>query len=312
MTSHLTRVTCSRAEAEAAMALEEPFAGADPAPVLVAAETGDGWELQLYSEGPPTQAMLAVLAALAAGRARTEPLPDSDWVTLSQQGLKPVDAGRFHVSAEEGTTGRPGRIALRIGAGLAFGTGQHATTAGCLLWLDRLRRRGRLGRVLDLGTGTGILAIAAARCDRRARVFASDIDPVAIRVARANARENRAAGIRTAVAAGLHVGQLRAGAPFDLVLANILAPPLVALAGGLAAAVRPGGLLVLAGLLEPQRAAVEAAYRAQGFRLVARLAGEWPVLLLARRGGRSAEGPAPAVRASRRGRAAALRSAGSV
>ncbi|WP_448582327.1 50S ribosomal protein L11 methyltransferase [Thermaurantiacus sp.] len=310
MTSFLTRISCSRAQAEAALALEDPFAGADPPPVLVASETEEGWELRLYTEGAPSADMRALLGALAAGPAQTEALPDCDWVTLSQDGLAPVEAGRFRVAADARAS-KPGRIGLEIGPGLAFGTGQHATTRGCLLMLDRLCRHGRLGRVLDLGTGTAILAIAAARGDRRARVWASDIDPRAIRVARANARSNRAAGVRFAVASGLDIAQLRAAAPFDLVLANILAPPLLALAGALAQAIRPGGQLVLAGLLQSQRRAIEAAYCGQGFRLVARTAGEWPVLLLARRGGR-ARGPAAAVRAARRGNQAGLRSAESI
>ncbi len=313
MSCHLTRVRCTRADADAAIAREDVFPGIEPPPVLVATETADGWELQLYTEGPPAPAVRDRLAALAAGPQRTEQLAEADWVTLSQAGLAPVDAGRFRIEPGTGPGGRPGQMTLRIGASLAFGTGQHATTRGCLLLLDRLRRRGRLGRVLDLGTGSGILALAATRIDRRSRVFASDIDPVAIGVARANARRNQALGVRFAVAAGLDAGLLRAGARFDLVLANILAPPLLALAAALAQAVRPGGRLVLAGLLEPQRAGVEAAYRAQGFRRVARLKGEWPVLLLARRGSPDRRGgPAAAVRASRRGRAAALRSAGSI
>lgn len=311
MTSHLTRLPCTRAEAEAAMALEEPFAGVEPSPVLVASETGAGWELLLYTDGAPRPEVLALFEAMAGGVARTEALADTDWVTLSQQGLVPVSAGRFRV--EPGAaSGRPGQILLRVGAGLAFGTGQHATTRGCLLMLDLLRRQGRLKRVLDLGTGTGILAIAAARADRRAQVWASDIDPVAIRVARGNARRNRVPGLRLAVAAGLDIAQLRAAAPFDFILANILAPPLLALATPLAYALRPGGRLLLAGLLEGQRAAIEAAYRARGFRVVARRAGEWPILLLARRGRRGGGGPAAAVRAARRGTAAELRSAGSV
>ncbi len=312
MTHHVTRVSCSREEAEAAMLADEPFPGIDPAPVLAAAETAAGWELQLYTDGPPSEDLLTRLAKLAPGQPTIEALPDADWVTLSQAGLAPVDAGRFHVAPADRACPKAGQISLLIGAGLAFGTGQHATTRGCLIWIDRLRRRGRLGRVLDLGTGTGILAIAALRADPRAKVWASDIDPVAARVAGANARTNRARSVRLAVAAGLSRGQMRAGAPFDLVLANILAEPLVALAGPLAETLRPGGHLVLAGLLAPQQRRVEAAYRARGFRRVGRIGGEWPVLLLARRGHRRGGAAAAALRVSRRGTGAVLRSAGSV
>lgn len=263
----------------------------------------------------PDAALLAAFAALAGAGSPLSVAQeaDADWLALSQAGLVPVNAGRFHVhTGEQRGQARPGQIAIRIDAGLAFGTGQHATTLGCLLAIDRLRRRQRLGHVLDLGTGSGVLAIAAARADRRAQVMATDVDPVAVAVARANARGNRAGTIRLRTGTGLPVAMLRRQAPFDLVLANILMAPLLALAEGLSHAVRPGGRLVLAGLLSGQRCRIEAAYRARGFRLVSRTRGEWPVLTLVRRGRARRTAPLAAVRAARRGTAAALRSAGSI
>jgi ribosomal protein L11 methyltransferase len=257
--------------------------------------------------------MLSALAPSASHPPTVEEVPETDWVVHSQAGQAPVDAGRFHVfPGHRAGEARPGQIALRIEASLAFGTGQHATTAGCLTILDRLARQRRLGRVLDLGTGSGVLAIAAARADRSARVIATDIDPVAIRVARRHARANLAQGISFGVGAGLGATMIRRAAPFDLVFANILAGPLIALAEGLSWMVRPGGLLVLAGLLKGQEREIRAAYSARGFRLVQSLSGDWPVLLLARRGKAKAQSRAAAIRAARRGKAAAWRSAGTI
>ena len=220
-------------------------------------------------------------------------------------------AGRFHVfPGHRRGEARAGQIAIRIDAGQAFGTGQHATTRGCLLLLDRWLKANRPRRLLDLGTGSAVLAIAAARARPRALVVATDIDAAALGVARHNARANRAPAIRFARGAGLKGPQLLAAAPYDLVLANILAPPLIALSGAMASVVRERGSVILAGLLAGQESAVRAAYRAQGFRLVTRLGGEWPVLLLARRGRTLPRGAI--VRAARRGRAADSRSAGTI
>jgi ribosomal protein L11 methyltransferase len=222
------------------------------------------------------------------------PLPDADWTTLSQRNLEPVRAGRFlvHTRAHAGAV-RPGDIALAIEAGLAFGTGHHATTLGCLAALDRLGKRRRFGNIADLGTGTGVLALAAARRWRKARTIATDIDPVSIAVTNANLRDNkvrkgRAAGhIEPVVAAGLHHRQLVTRAPYDLIIANILAPPLVAISRPVSAALAPGGVLVLAGLLRSQAVRVRAAYRKHG--LVPfepqRGRGEWPCVVLTRKSG---------------------------
>ncbi|WP_448578498.1 50S ribosomal protein L11 methyltransferase [Thermaurantiacus sp.] len=316
MTSWVARLSCNRREAEAAIALDEPFPGIAPPPILTATEGDGGWLLELHTGTRPSPALLAMLSALAPSAPdppSVEEIPEADWVVQSQAGQAPVDAGRFHVfPGHRAGEARPGQIALRIEASLAFGTGQHATTAGCLLILDRLARQRRLGRVLDLGTGSGVLAIAAARADRSARVIATDIDPVAIRVARRHAGRNHADGISFGVGAGLGATPIRRAAPFDLVLANILARPLIELAEGLSWTVRPGGLLLLAGLLRGQERAIRAAFGARGFRLVQRLQGDWPILLLARRGRGKPPSRAAAIRAARRGKAAAWRSAGTI
>jgi ribosomal protein L11 methyltransferase len=318
MNAHVLTLACTRAEAEAAMA-GDPFESEEPACVLAASETDLGWTLSLYCTDRPDASLIARLAALAPsarGQVHVEDLPPRDWVVESQAGLAPVDAGRFHVyPGHRAGEARPGQIGIRINAGRAFGTGQHATTRGCLLIIENRLKQGRLGRVLDLGTGSAVLAIAVARADRCTRPVATDIDPVAVTVAVTNARANRAPAIIFAAGAGLDLARIRAGAPYDLVLANILAGPLIALSVGMAAVVRPGGHVVLAGLLARQERAVLAAYLAQGFRRVARIGGEWPVLLLRRRGpasGRARWSRAIAVRAARRGRAAAWRSAGSI
>jgi ribosomal protein L11 methyltransferase len=314
MTCFRATLPCSRNAAETVARMEEPLPGFEPPPVIVAEEDGAGWALILYSDGPPAPALLAAFAALVPGETPlVEALPDEDWVLLSQAGLQPVDAGPFHVhTGDHAGLARPGQVAIRIDASLAFGTGQHATTRGCLSMLWRLRRTGRLGRVLDLGTGSGILAIAARRVDPRSRVTASDVDRTAIGIAALNARRNRAPGIRFAVCPGHQAPAIRGGAPYDLVLANILASPLVALAEGNSWMVRPGGRLVLAGLLKGQERAVLAAHVARGFRLEARLSGEWPVLLLVRRGAPRRTSRMAAVRASRRGTGAARSGAGTI
>jgi len=211
-------------------------------------------------------------------------VPDENWVAVSQAALPPVTAGRFtvHGSHDIATVPR-GPNTLLIDAGEAFGTAHHATTQGCLIALDQLARRRQFERVLDLGCGSGVLAIAAARAMPGARIEASDNDPQAIAVARANARLNGVAGrIRMRVAEGVSYGWRREGR-YDLVLANILAEPLIELAPDLARVLSPGGIAVLSGLLIRQAAHVTAAYRSHGFSLVGhwRQAG-WSTLTLLR------------------------------
>lgn len=192
-------------------------------------------------------------------------VPDIDWVRRSLEGLAPVNAGRFHLyGSHDRARRRDGGIALEIDAGTAFGTGHHGTTSGCLLALDSILKRTLPRHVLDLGCGTGVLALAVARALRR-RVMASDIDPVAVAVTRANARNNGALPLIDAlVAPGLEHRRIADAGPYDLVFANILARPLIALAGDLAQSLAPGGTLILSGLTRDQEQAVRAAYRNRG------------------------------------------------
>lgn len=199
-----------------------------------------------------------------------EPLGDEDWVAKSLEGLPPVREGRFLVRGRHARGGEPaGIVTIDIEAGLAFGTGHHATTVGCLAAIERVLRRGRPRRALDLGTGTGVLAIAIARLAKVA-VVASDIDPVAVRVAAANARANGAGPfVRPFVATGMADRRLSAGG-FDLVVANILARPLERLAPSVGRALAPRATVILSGLRVPDGRRVEAAYRRQGLVLTRR------------------------------------------
>ena len=211
-----------------------------------------------------------------------EALPTADWVQAGLKSLKPIVVGRFFVhGSHDRALVTPGRVAIEIDAGLAFGTGHHATTAGCLAMLDRLIRERRFTCPLDLGTGSGVLAIALAKVLRR-RIVASDIDPVAIEVAQENAARNGVAPwIDAVVADGVRNATIRRHAPYDLVFANILAEPLRQLAPRLSPLVARGGVLVLSGLLPAQREKVVAAYAAQGVRLMtARIFDGWSVLVL--------------------------------
>lgn len=199
----------------------------------------------------------------------TEVLPDIDWVALSLEGLQPVRAGRFLVhGSHDRARRRIGDVAIEIEAGLAFGTGHHGTTAGCLEMIEVVGRRERPRNALDLGTGSAVLAIALARM-LRIPVLATDIDPVATRVAAANARLNRVSSlVETRTAPGFHDAIFRARGPFDMIVANILARPLMSLAPEMARFVAPGGSVILSGILERQRNAVLAAYGGQKFRHV--------------------------------------------
>jgi len=273
---------CTKAEADAIVDLDFPEA------VLTVDEPDaaqpDRWRLDAFFEGKPPRDLLRRVAALVPSarekEPRAKPLPAEDWVTLSQSGFAPLIAGRFHVRTPEHAP-RADLIDFVIPAGLAFGTGQHATTAGCLVALDRLKRQGKVFRnLLDLGTGTGLLTFAAMRLWPLAQATASDIDPVSIHVVRENAALNGIRRLHLAVADGLDHRDLIRRAPYDLVIANILGVPLIEMSAHIAASVAPLGTLILAGLLDTQAAAVARAYRRQGMRLVSQSAGEWPVLVM--------------------------------
>ena len=222
------------------------------------------------------------LARWPALKATREKLADADWLAMALSGLPPVRAGRFFIFGVH-DRGRVPRhtVNLRIEAGAAFGTGHHGTTVGCLLAFDRLLKGRRFTRVLDVGTGTGVLAIAAARTGSSTAV-GTDIDRVSVRIARENAKVNRA-GCRFAHANGLGARVVAAQAPYDLVFANILARPLIRLAHDIGGALGPGGTAILSGLLRTQARAVLAAYRAQGFRLERRIGRDaWMTLVIRR------------------------------
>jgi ribosomal protein L11 methyltransferase len=246
----------------------------------------DAWRVTVYFEDAPDAAETAALQRLAGdGQFELEELPDLDWVAKSLEGLAPVRAGRFLVHGQHDRAAvRPNDIAIEIEAGLAFGTGHHGTTAGCLLAIEQVARRRPIVNALDLGTGSGVLAIAIAR-RTHATVTASDIDPVAVRVAAANVHLNGVATrVHTLTAAGLANREIEANAPYDLIVANILAGPLVTLAPGICRSLAPGGDVILSGLLTEQRRRVAAAYYAQG--LSFRRAGvidDWVTLTLTRR-----------------------------
>ena len=271
---------CTKAEGEAVIDAEIDGA------VLVATEEDEAagrWRLDAYFDGEPDAGTLTAVRAFVAGagEARAVPLADQDWVTLSQAGLEPVRAARFvvHTAAHPVDTPTGGR-AFRIEAGQAFGTGHHETTAGCLAMLDALAGE-RFANIVDLGTGTGLLAFAARYLWPEARVLATDIDPVAIEVTRENMTANDVAGVDLVVADGARDLAIAARAPFGLVIANILPRPVIPMAPHIISVAPPGATLVLAGLLETQADAVEAAYRAVGCTPARReVRGDWAILRL--------------------------------
>jgi ribosomal protein L11 methyltransferase len=212
-------------------------------------------------------------------------VPGQDWVAKTQRDLAPVRAARFFIHGSHDRAKARGRAgAIEIDAGRAFGTAHHGSTRGCLLALDRLAKRRRFASVLDLGTGSGVLAIAAAKTGSR-RALATDIDPVAVRVARGNCRLNRVAPfIALQTAPGLAHRTIAGRAPFDLILANILAAPLLKLAPSIGRVSPRGGAVVLSGLLDRQARELCGRYRGAGFVLERRISVEgWSTLTLRRR-----------------------------
>lgn len=255
-----------------ATALGEAMERLDPEPTgtaVIEIEDGSGlWEVGGYFVDPPDLAGLALLAAsFDAPEFVVSELPDTDWVSKVRRDLAPVEAGRFFVYGSHDADRVPdGRIALLIEAAMAFGTGHHGTTLGCLRALDRLLDQGVVAKnVLDLGCGTAVLAMAAARVWPNP-VLASDIDAQAVEVAVANAAANGLADrVRCVEATGLDHPDLARAAPFDLVFANILKGPLIDLAPGIAAATAPGGWLILSGILNEQADEVAGVYARLGY-----------------------------------------------
>jgi ribosomal protein L11 methyltransferase len=283
----ILRLLTTEAQARALTeALGEVF---DPENSAVAAfEQQDGsWRVEVYFAEHPNRDAVRNLVGLIAGEAAAagmsfDALAAKDWVAASLEGLEPVRAGRFLVhGAHDRAALRANDIGVEIEASLAFGTGHHGTTRGCLEALDAVLKTGRPRQVLDVGTGTGVLAIAAAKV-LRAEIIAGDIDATAIEVASHNAHLNGVASrIRFYCAPGLRHSLARAPHSFDLILANILARPLMRLSSELAGALAPGGRLVLSGLLERDVGGVLAAFRLQGLFLERRsLIEGWATLIL--------------------------------
>lgn len=270
--------------------LNETFEDGETA--VAAFERPDGrWDITVHFEHAPDQDAVTNLVALAAGDGVADTIvfdtvEATDWVRASLEGLAPVRAGRFIVHGRHDRDKvPPNKLGIEIEAALAFGTGHHGTTRGCLTLLDEVLREYQPRRVLDLGSGTGVLAIAAAKA-LRINVLASDIDPRAAEVARENAKLNGVGNLVDSICAtGFSAPHFAARAPFDLVLANILANPLKALATPMSRQLAPSGLVILSGLLLPHTTGVIAAYRSRGLvlRRHLRLDG-WSSLLMQRAG----------------------------
>jgi ribosomal protein L11 methyltransferase len=255
---------------------------------IAAFERSDGrWDVTVHFAEPPDQTSIRELVGIAAGGEVAQDIAFDtvearDWVKATLQELAPVRAGRFIVHGQHDRSNiPPNKLGIEIEAALAFGTGHHGTTRGCLLLLDQVLKAWRPRRVLDVGTGTGVLAIAAAKA-LRAAVLASDIDPLSVRVARENARLNGSANwVTTIQATGFSAPQFATRGPFDLVLANILANPLRQMATDMAGHLVPSGLVILSGLLPHQAQGVIAAYRARGLLLERQLKIDgWSSLLM--------------------------------
>jgi ribosomal protein L11 methyltransferase len=281
----LARLVCDEATAKRlGDRLPEHFDDSETA--VAAFEGADGcWNIEIHFEKPPDEPAVRRLVQELGVDARDltfDVIAARDWVAASLSELKPVTAGRFSVHGPHDRESiAPNRLGIEIEAALAFGTGHHGTTRGCLLALDEVVKHTKPRRVLDIGTGTGVLAIAAAKA-LRVPVLASDIDPESVRIARENARLNGVAPLVECVrAAGLGAPRFRARAPFELVFANILLEPLRKMARPLTPLLAPGATVILSGLLAAQENPALAAYRPHGLTLVRRIPlGEWVTLVL--------------------------------
>ncbi|HEY2177022.1 MAG TPA: 50S ribosomal protein L11 methyltransferase [Caulobacteraceae bacterium] len=272
--------------------IETADAALEADPVLEAAawsrieedEARQIWRIDAWPSTPDeAREIRRVLATVSGLSVAVSTLADADWIALSLSGLPPVRAGRFFIFGAHDRGRAPANaVALRIEAGAAFGTGHHGTTVGCLDAFDGLLKARRFARVLDVGTGTGVLAIAAARTGSN-QVVGTDIDPVSVVVARANARLNHAR-CRLVRADGLNAAEVARYAPYNLAFANILAGPLIGLAQDIRVALKPGGFAILSGLLRAQARSVRAAYVARGFAMMRRLdLDAWTTLVMRRR-----------------------------
>jgi ribosomal protein L11 methyltransferase len=297
--AHVMRLSCEETAARRIAAIiVEAF---DPSTTAAAAFEGTPdtsgankgpWIVEAYFGIAPDEANVRALVAAAAGdaaarRATFGRVDERDWIAASLEGLKPVRAGRFIIHGAHGRDAvKANDIAIEIEAALAFGTGHHGSTRGCLHMLDLVARRRRPRAILDLGTGSGVLAIAAAKLFKR-KIQAGDIDSVCVKAAGANAKRNRVAGlVRPILAKGVAHAALRAGAPYDLVLANILARPLCDLAPQLARLAEPRAEMILSGFIGRDVPGVAAAYRTQGIALARRIDIDGWTTLLVRRGRR--------------------------
>jgi len=268
----------------AAVAIDEhPLLEGVTYSILEEDEDREIWRIDAFpTTAEEADALRVVLGAHEGLTTSTEVLADADWLAMALSGLPPVRAGRFFIyGAHDRGLAPVNAVNLRIEAGAAFGTGHHGTTVGCLLAYDALLKQRRFARVLDVGAGTGVLAIAAAKTGSPVAV-GTDIDRPSVRISRENASLNQAKA-RFVHASGLGHRLVRAHAPYDLVFANILAAPLVMLAQDIKGALRPGGTAILSGLLRSQARRVLAAYRSRGFVLVRRLNRDaWTTLIIRR------------------------------
>ncbi|MEM6412205.1 MAG: 50S ribosomal protein L11 methyltransferase [Pseudomonadota bacterium] len=262
---------------EAIQAAWDALAWADPTPaeaVDAKEESRISWRLDAYAETQESAAAcVSMIEDTSPGlSARCEELEDRDWVTMSLEGLPPVEAGAFVVAGSHALTeNKPGKIGILVEAGPAFGTGHHGTTLGCLLALDKLRKSRPVGKVLDLGTGSGVLSIAALKVGATLAI-GTDLDLDSIRVAQENGRKNNVGRAFKALhVTGARSQLVQGQAPYETVFANILARPLVGLAPDISRLTAPGGTIILSGLLHHQETQVRSAFTGRRMRLAQRI-----------------------------------------